>query len=270
MNDFIAKKSFNAISNSQKITILTATLNAEAYIHRLIDSLRNQVDQNFEWLVVDGCSSDRTVEFVESAFDLSVRCIVSKDFGIYDALNRGIQAIDDGYYLVVGADDLLLPNAIKCYRKSIPEGYPDIVTAAIYQSGKVILPKKGLGWLYGLPGIASSHAVGMLFKVDLHKRFGLYSRKFPIAADQLFVKIALAGGASILRKKFIAGIFSDEGTSGCDPVGLLTDVFRVQLLTERLIFMQYLIFMLRIFKLYLFSALHFSSFRFPQVGAIKD
>ena len=262
MKTELMKNISGVVGEYNKITVLTATLNAELYITRLIDSLLKQTDQDFEWLVIDGFSTDRTREFVEAAAgDLSLRCLVSKDFGIYDALNKGIQAIEGGYYLVVGADDILAPEAIKRYREAICEGYPDIITTAIRQGKKVVAPRQSFGWLYGLPGIASSHAVGMLLNVDLHQRFGLYSRKFPIAADQYFVKLALAGGATIQRRSFIAGEFSIEGTSGSDPIGLLTDVFRVQLLTERFVGLQILLFVLRIFKLYLFLIIGLNSLR---------
>ena len=173
--------------------------------------------------------------------------------------------IDGGHYLVTGADDVLLPDAIRQYRAALADGDPDIVTTAVRQGGRIVPAREGLGWLYGLPGVAGSHAVGMLLRVDLHRRFGLYSRKFPIAADQLFVKQALAGGATIVRKDFIAGEFSNEGTSGSDPVGLLTDVFRVQLLTERPVALQYLLFVARLIKLYLWSLLGLTSFRFPRI-----
>lgn len=251
-------------SYSKKITILTATLNAEQFIGRLIESLQAQTDTDFEWLVVDGCSTDRTRELIEAARNITVRCLVAKDFGIYDALNRGVQNIESGHYLVVGADDILLPDAIHQYRAALVECDSDIVTAAVRQDGRIVAPRQGMGWLYGLPGIASSHAVGMLLRVNLHQRFGLYSRKFPIAADQLFVKQVLAGGATIVRKPFVAGEFSSEGTSGTDPVGLLTEVFRVQLLTERPVALQYLLFALRLCKLYLWSLLRLTSFRFPS------
>ncbi len=244
------------MNKHHKITVLTATLNAEAFVGRLICSLIAQTDQDFEWLVVDGCSTDRTCELViKAASDLNVRCLVSKDFGIYDALNRGIQTIDDGYYLVLGADDQLSPEAIECYREAICEFNSDIVTASIQQGGKTIHPRQNLGWLYGLGGVAGSHAVGMVIKVSLHDSFGFYSRKFPIAADQYFIKRALIGGATITRKSFVAGEFSNEGTTGSDPIGVLTDVFRVQLLTEKWITLQYIIFAMRLLKIYILSKL---------------
>ena len=236
------------------LTVLTATLNAEKHITRLINCLRTQTDREFEWLVVDGGSSDKTLSLVsEAAKDLRVRCLQECDFGIYDALNKGVRAIVDGYYLVLGADDQIAPNAIENYRKAILESGADIVTAAIRQRSKTIFPRERMGWLYGLGGVAGSHAVGMVINKSLHLRFGFYSNKFPIAADQYFIKNALIGGATIVRKSFLAGEFSDEGTTGADPIGVITDVFRVQLRTERYVTLQYIIFIARILKIYVLT-----------------
>ncbi len=248
-----------------KLTVLTATLNAGGVIQRLIDSLTAQTDKDFEWLVVDGGSADNTMNLINSATGLKRRCLLGKDFGIYDALNRGVQSISEGYYLVVGADDVLFPHAISSFRATALRNSPDIVSAAILQGGRIVPPRKSLGWLYGLPGVAGNHAVGMLLKVDLHERFGFYSKKFPIAADQLFVKEALAANAIIVREKFVAGEFSNEGTSGTDPVGVLTEVFRVQLLTERYAAVQFALFFIRLMKLYVYSTLDLASSRFFRI-----
>lgn len=237
------------------ITILTATLNAELCIGSLIDSLLAQTDSDFEWVIVDGCSSDGTLELLQAVQGLRIRILSAKDFGIYDALNRGIQAIDHGYYLVLGSDDILFPEAIELYRDALSEKETDIVTASVLQNGHVISPRTGLGWLYGLPGVAGHHSVGMLISTELHQRFGFYSRRLPIAADQLFIKQALLGGASITRCKFVAGVFSTGGTSGSDPAGVITEVFRVQLLTERFIPLQYLLLFIRLGKLLILSQL---------------
>jgi glycosyltransferase involved in cell wall biosynthesis len=247
---------------SIKLTILTATLNAEKFISRLIDSLQNQSDTNFEWLVVDGGSNDKTCELIKNATGLNVRILCGKDFGIYDALNRGVTSISDGYYLVVGADDVLTSYAVEKYRAAASTGNYDIITTSHIQGGLIVKARSNLGWLYGLPGVAGSHAVGMIINVNLHRNFGLYSKKFPIAADQLFIKTCLKGGAKILRLEFIAGEFSNEGTSGTDPVSLLTDIFRVQILTEKYVLLQFLLFAARFLKLYVKQLFGFSDFKF--------
>jgi glycosyltransferase involved in cell wall biosynthesis len=257
------KKYFGVVlMKNAEITIITATLNAEKYLPRLIDSLKNQIDRDFGWVVVDGGSTDNTLDLIKNTCELKIQCLIGNDFGIYDALNRGLKVIKSGHYLVIGADDTLMPAAIKEYRAAINESRADIITASVLQGGRIVEPREGLGWLYGLPGMASSHAVGMVFNINLHQIHGMYSRKFPIAADQLFVKLAISGGATISRRNFLAGEFSSEGTSGSDPVGLLTEVFRVQLVTERIVIIQFILFGLRLWKLYFFSLLRLISFRF--------
>ena len=179
-----------------KITVLTATLNVENVIRPLIQSLVGQTDRNFNWVVVDGCSNDSTVALISEAHELDVTILKVQDFGIYDALNRGVALIEYGYYLVVGADDTLAADAIKNYRASAFFGNTDIVCAAIIRGNRKVLPRRRFGWLLGMNGVASSHSVGMAINVDLHKKFGMYSNKFPIAADQLFVRACIAGGVT--------------------------------------------------------------------------
>lgn len=238
-----------------KITIVTATLNAEADLPKLVRSLQAQTDKDFEWLVADGGSSDGTQALLRSTHGLSVRVSVARDFGIYDALNRAVSQVDDGYYLVVGADDVLFENAIADYRACASATLPDFVAAALRQGGRTIPARRGLGWLYGMLGEASSHAVGLLIKRSLHDRFGLYSRHFPIAADQLFVKTALRSGATIERMDRVVGEFGIEGTSGSDPLGQVTELFRVQVRTERWVGIQYVLLVARLWKHYLKSVL---------------
>lgn len=234
------------------ITVITATLDAANALPGLIRSLEDQTDLAFTWVVVDGCSVDDTESLVRQVRGFQTRFLQGKDFGIYDALNRGVLSIQDGYYLVMGADDELEPDAIAKFRAAIATGQsPDFVAAAIRQDGRLLKPRRRMGWLYGMRGIASSHSVGLLIKRSLHEKYGLYSKKLPIAADQLFVKQAVADGASVFHVPFVAGTFGVRGTSGSDPLGVLTEVFRVQVRTEKYVLGQYLIFIARLAKLYI-------------------
>ena len=83
-----------------KISVITAVYNAEDCIQHLIESLRKQNDQNFEWVVVDGLSTDSTLEILKKIDDLNIKIISEVDFGIYDALNKGVKAV----VLKTGAD----------------------------------------------------------------------------------------------------------------------------------------------------------------------
>ena len=240
------------MDHSLTISVITATWNAESHLPHLIESLRKQTDKNFDWVISDGASTDGTLSLLSDIHDLSLNILSESDFGIYDALNRAVKNIYSDYYLVVGADDWLAPDAIENFRHAaMEENEPDLVAAA-FQFGKVIIkPKSGLGWLYGMGGVSSSHSVGLLIRRSLHEKHGMYSQRFPIAADQFFVKSALRGGASITRKLFVSGEFTKRGTSAQDDWGVITELFRVQVETERWIFLQLVLLMLRSLKCYI-------------------
>jgi glycosyltransferase involved in cell wall biosynthesis len=236
---------------SNKITILIATLNSESTLQNLFDSLLNQTDPNFDIFISDGLSTDKTIEIIRfNQKKLNIKFHSTSDFGIYDALNRGLGYVISDYYLVVGSDDILNSHTIENYL-SILGSFPfDIICTSIQQNGKIINPKKRLGWLYGMPGITSSHSVGMLINRKLHDKFGYYSQNYHIAADQLFIKTVVYGGASVYHSNFVSGEFSVNGISGTDSLSLITDIFRVQFETEKFKFLQIILFMLRLFKFY--------------------
>lgn len=123
-------------THKYKLSVITATYNAIEHLPKLIECLRNQEDKDFEWVVADGASTDGTLELLESITDLNIVITSQEDFGIYDALNRGIKTSNGEFYLVMGADDLLYLNGIKDYKNAIEDGV-DIVTAPIKAGGKI-------------------------------------------------------------------------------------------------------------------------------------
>ena len=233
-----------------KLSVITATYNAVEHLPKLIESLRNQEDKEFEWVVADGASTDGTLELLQSIKDLNIKISSQEDFGIYDALNRAIKVSSGEFYLVVGADDLLYPNAICDYKQAIEEGV-DIITAPIeFKYGISHSDGRGSSWLYAQFAYISGHAVGSIYRKSLHQEFGLYSRKFPIAADQFFILKCIKGGAKIKRIKNIAGYFNDAGVSSIDLTGALTEWYRVQLMVGEKKFLQTLLFFMRLIKNY--------------------
>jgi glycosyltransferase involved in cell wall biosynthesis len=233
------------------ISILTATYNSAAVLPALIASLQAQTDTDFEWVVVDGASTDATLDLVRAA---SLRKVVisEPDFGIYDALNKGLRAASGGFYLVLGSDDMLEPQAIANFRQALKDAdiLPDMVSARVRAGTTVFAAQRGRAWLYGLQGYVSQHSVGTLIRRGLHDRHGMYSRKFPIAADQFFIKKAGNAGAVIRYCDFVAGEYGTAGCSSVDTAGALTEFFRVQLLTEKNKLLQVTIFLLRLLRHY--------------------
>lgn len=229
------------------INVITATFNAQATVGDLISSLELQTDKDFQWIIADGGSTDGTLDAIRNKTKLNYTISSEEDFGIYDALNRAIKRSDAEYYVVVGADDRLYPDAISNFRKHA-NGNPDIIAAQININGKIIKPNKGRKSLYGAMAYVAGHAVGTCIRKDLHMRFGYYSRLFPIAADQFFILKSVANNATLRPAMFTAGEFSTDGLSGKNYLGTATEFFRIQLLTGSNKYIQTIIFILRLLK----------------------
>ena len=229
------------------ISIATATFNADDQLPGLIDSLRAQTDRNFEWIVVDGASSDTTIDLLSASGDIVSAWISEPDFGIYDALNKAIRISTGEYYLVLGADDRLLPDAIAQYRHHAAFSGADLVTASILLDDRVSQSKAGRSWWNGMFAFVSGHSVGTLIRRSLHDRFGYYSRRFPVAADMYFIKTAcMSPDVRIHQADFVAGEHGKAGVSSVDKAATFCDCFRVQLETERWKLPQIIIFLAKL------------------------
>jgi glycosyltransferase involved in cell wall biosynthesis len=232
------------------LTIITATLNSCEALPRLIKSLQRQTDLNFEWVIADGASTDGTLDLLHQELGaFRVRVDSRPDFGIYDALNRAVKLASGTYYLVVGADDELFPDAVASYKKACFDEDSDFLTARIEVDGCI----RGARWprwiwLNGAFSCISSHAVGVAIKKDLHSRYGFYTKDFPICADQLFILRSIRAGAKIREESFVAGRFNLTGTSGRDVIGSFTESLRVNLAVGLNFWVQFALFVVRVLR----------------------
>ncbi|MHA3092534.1 glycosyltransferase [Acinetobacter brisouii] len=238
----------NYLNFDRKISVITAVYNGQKYILNLIESLRQQNDKNFEWVVVDGASTDETLEILKNVTDLNIKIISEPDFGIYDALNKGIKACTGEYYLVAGADDVFFENAIEDYKKALTENNTSLITAWVKCGGTILKPNKGPSWRFAQFKWVSAHAVGLLIKKDLHQNYGFYSKNFPIAADQLFIKKCCQAGEKINIINVVVGQFYEVGLSSIDIIGSCTESYRIQLITEKSKWIQTIFFIIRLIR----------------------
>lgn len=118
-----------SISQRPRLSIVTTTLNCAEPLAATAASLAMQTDQNFEWVVQDGGSHDKTAEVAKhSGVVLSWEC--SADQGIYDALNQAFQRCRGDWILVLQAGDWLAgPNALEDLFQSVDINQYDILIA---------------------------------------------------------------------------------------------------------------------------------------------
>lgn len=100
-------------ASSPWISIITATFNAAEQLPHTMRSLRKQTFREFEWIVVDGDSTDGTQTLLHENDDLISRWISEPDRGIYDAFNKGCALARGEWLLFLGAgDELVAPQTL--------------------------------------------------------------------------------------------------------------------------------------------------------------
>lgn len=98
---------------SIKFSVVMPCFNAEKYIQAAIDSVVNQTYKNFELIVVDGGSSDGTLDILRLNQEHISVFVSEPDRGQSDAFNKGFALASGDFYLWLNADDLLMPRLLE-------------------------------------------------------------------------------------------------------------------------------------------------------------
>lgn len=108
-----------------KVSVITVVLNNKAGLTKTIESIREQSFGDYELIVVDGGSSDGTVELIEQHRDVVSRWISERDAGIYDAMNKGISLARGEYLLFLNSGDYFAnPNSLESVFESEDADHP--------------------------------------------------------------------------------------------------------------------------------------------------
>ena len=171
------------------ISVITATYNAENFLPIAIKSMRNQAYRNFEWIIIDGASSDRTIKLIKNSSDVITHWISEPDKGIYEAWNKGILLSRGEWIAFLGADDIYLPNGLTEYasfilkNKNIEFDYISSRVNFVTKNNRYIRTV-GSKWIWNKFKYRMNIAhVGSLHNKNLFKKIGLFDTNFKICAD---------------------------------------------------------------------------------------
>lgn len=108
------------MSYDHRYTVFTPTYNRAHFLPRLYESLKQQRDRRFEWLIVDDGSTDGTAAVVEQWQReglMSIRYFWQENAGKSMAFNRGVQEANGELFLAIDSDDALLPESLAIFSK---------------------------------------------------------------------------------------------------------------------------------------------------------
>ena len=104
------------------LSIITIVYNNVGDIERTLLSVLNQSYAHIEYIVVDGASSDGTLEVIQRYQDRLSKVVSEKDAGIYDAMNKGLALASGDYVLFMNSgDELYSPNTVESVFATAPD-----------------------------------------------------------------------------------------------------------------------------------------------------
>ncbi len=210
-----------------KISIITVTYNSARTIQDTIDSVLSQTYKDIEYIVVDGDSSDNTIEIIkknQKRFEGNLKWLSEPDSGIYDAMNKGIRISTGDVIGILNSDDFFTSSTIvseivaRFFVADCDAVFGDVhyvkdsnlsLPIRYYSSSRFKRWKMRLGYM-------PAHPSYYVYKT-IYDKYGLYSTNYKIVADfdlllrQIFInKIKI----SYLDKDFVTMRLGGASSSG--------------------------------------------------------
>lgn len=206
-------------NNEPYFSIITVSYNSEQTIERTLKSVLNQTCKDYEYIIVDGASSDKTVDIIkkyEQLFrDMNVgfQYISEPDDGIYDAMNKGIRMSKGKLIGMVNSDDYYTDHALDDIKKAADE-HPEI---GIFHGIERQFNETGTVCYVGnsslmLPKRMISHPTCFV-REKVYTEKGLYDTSFRYAADYDFILRIKEAGVQFLLLDSVISNFSLSGVS---------------------------------------------------------
>ena len=234
-----------------KISIITVTKNSEKFLLQNILSVKSQKYRNFEHIIIDGNSEDRTIKIINS-HKKSIKFIKNvNDKGLYHAMNVGIKKSTGDIIGILNSDDIYFKNTLKIVNKYFNKHSDlDFLFGSVYKHKLLTGYNPNIiDWSFGF---YTTHSVGFFIKKKSQLKVGLYDLKYNYSADydlflRMIKKFKLKGLST--KKNQIFGRFRQGGLSSrINFLDYLRECNRIRLNNGQNLFQVYLIFILRILK----------------------
>ncbi|MCR5622754.1 MAG: glycosyltransferase [Treponema sp.] len=204
----------------RKVSIITVVYNAVKTIEQTIQSVLSQSYKNIEYIIIDGGSTDGTLDVIEKYRNSLAYFVSESDYGIYDAMNKGIRKASGDIIGLLNADDWYEPKAIEYVVKAKQESNAGIIVGKTF-----MVDEFGNKWLYmncnssemwkgRMPGC---HQATFIEK-KVYDTIGLYDTNYKLAADYGFVLQAYHMGIRFFMLDAVVVNYRISGKSSVDNI----------------------------------------------------
>lgn len=213
-----------------KVSIITPCFNSEKTIRDTIESVLNQTYKNIEYIIVDGLSTDRTLDVIkeyEPLFRGRMRYISESDHGIYNAMNKGIRMSSGQLIGIINSDDYYETDAVETAINNMSSAQCQVI--------------------YGYMGVLKGNTLRFITKdnhINLndkmiphptcfvtrrtYQKYGLFLEWFKVAADyELMLRLHTKDDVVFTQVKKAQAYFRLGGASANDKYDLEREIARV-------------------------------------------
>lgn len=202
-----------------KLSVITINLNNKEGLEKTIESVILQTFTDYEFIIIDGESTDGSVDIIEKNKDKIAYWVSEKDTGVYNAMNKGIKEAKGEYLYFLNSGDMLVSNEV--FEKIFEDDpHTDFVCGSFFmeKAGELEADRsyKEKDWNFALYDLFSGFLCHQAFFIHRSnfEKYGLYSEKLRIVSDwKLFFEAIAIDHASVLYKDVDIVIYNMEGIS---------------------------------------------------------
>ena len=195
-----------------KLSIVTINYNNRAGVRKTMESVFAQTCKDFEYIVIDGASTDGSAEYIRAHADQLTYWVSEKDTGIYNAMNKGVRAAKGEYLLMLNSGDFLVDDRV------IERILPELDGTDIVQGNTIEGQKRNRG--YGKSDISfldvqRGHFLhqASFCKRDLFEKYGYFDESYCYVSDTIFFIKTLGYGGATFR--YVDIDIADFDLTGC-------------------------------------------------------
>lgn len=162
------------------LSIIIPTYNSSKTIRKCLESIIYQSFKDWEVLVIDGLSTDNTIYTAKTYEDNRIRIFSEPDYGIYDAMNKGIKLAKGEWVYFLGSDDYLINNQVlnEVFVRNLCDF--DVVYGEVESDN--LSPRNGGEWTFSNLEYNRCHQA-IFYRRTIFQKFGLYNIKYKSLAD---------------------------------------------------------------------------------------
>lgn len=176
-----------------KVSIITVAYNSDQTIEDTIKSVLSQDFSEIEYIIIDGGSTDRTIDIINRFKDKIATIVSEPDQGIYDGMNKGVALATGDIVGILNSDDFysnngVISSVVSQFKDGVDAVYADLVYVDQLQIEKIIRKWISGEYVHGAfkKGWMPPHPT-LFVKNEIYKNYGSYSLELKSAADYEFM-----------------------------------------------------------------------------------